>query len=220
VTFDPYQVLGVDRAVDALAIRRAYRSRAKKLHPDAGGSAEAFSRLSRAHLVLADPARRARFDRDGTIDESAADNSFSKAVSVCVGFFAAAVEHHVRSGAPDPTTVDLVSLAREAFRKEITKYEEQKRPIERARKKLEQVEARLRAKKTANPLLRRALKQQAASTAGPLAQIDAQITAYRDAIALLDGYEYAPDIDPDMARMAAIFEGINSAQARFYRKAP
>jgi curved DNA-binding protein CbpA len=206
VTFDPYQVLGVDRAADAPAIRRAYRSRAKRLHPDAGGSAEAFSRLSRAHLVLADPTRRARFDHDGTTDEGAADNSFSKAVSVCVGFFAATVEQHVRQGAPDPTTVDLVAAARRAFQAEIAKYEEQKRPIERARKKLEQVEARLRAKKAANPLLRRALRQQAASTAVPLASIDAQIAAYRDAIALLDGYEYAPHVDPDVARMTIFLD--------------
>jgi hypothetical protein len=219
MTFDPYQILGVDKTASTASVRAAYRSRAKKLHPDAGGSAEAFSRLSRAHLVLADPARRARFDQDGTIDESAADNSLSKAVSICVGFFASVVEQHVRSGATDPLTVNLVVLAREAFTKEISKFEANKCPIERARKKLEQVEARLKSKRSANPLLRQALKMQAASTAAPLAAIDAQIAAYRDAIALLDGYEFAPDRDLDLERMAAVMEGVNSAQARFYRGA-
>jgi curved DNA-binding protein CbpA len=71
VTFDPYQVLGVDRDV-APAIRRAYRRKAKQAHPDAGGSADAFSRLTKAHLVLSDPVRRSRYDRDGTVDDSAA----------------------------------------------------------------------------------------------------------------------------------------------------
>jgi len=219
MTFDPYQILGVDKTASTASVRNAYRSHAKRLHPDAGGSAEAFSRLSRAHLVLADPAKRARFDQDGTIDESSVDNSLAKAVSICVGFFVAAVEQHVRSGAIDPLTVNLVALAREAFTKEISGFEANKRPIERARKKLEQVEARLKAKRSANPLLRQALKMQAASTAQPLAAIDAQIAAYRDAIALLDGYEFAPDRDLDFERMAAVMEGINSAQAYFYRGA-
>jgi curved DNA-binding protein CbpA len=217
MTFDPYQILGVDKTASTASVRAAYRSRAKKLHPDAGGSAEAFSRLSRAHLVLADPARRARFDADGVFDEGAADNSLSKAVSICVGFFASMVEQHVRSGATDPLTVNLVALAREAFAKEIARFEANKRPIERARKKLEQVEARLKSKRSANPLLRSALKMQAASTAQPLAAIDAQIAAYRDAIALLDGYEFVPDRNLDFERMAAVMEGVNSAQARFYR---
>src|ERR1700752_2709828 len=95
MTFDPYQVLGVDKTASTAAVRSAYRKRAKRLHPDAGGSKEAFAKLSRAHLVLAAPVRRARFDTDGVIDEGAADNALSKAVSICVGFFASAVEQHL-----------------------------------------------------------------------------------------------------------------------------
>jgi curved DNA-binding protein CbpA len=193
VTFDPYQVLGLDRDADAPAIKRAYRKRAKQAHPDAGGSAEAFARLARANLVLSDPARRSRYNRDGTVDDSAADSAVSKAISIVVGFFAAAVENHIRSGAPDPLTVDLVRQARGNFAGEIRKYQKQRKPIVRAREKLEAVEKRLRAKKNANLLLRQALRMQAASTAGPLANIDSHIAAYRCALAVLDGYDYVAD---------------------------
>lgn len=193
MTFDPYQILDVPRDAPSAAIKRAYRKKAKTLHPDAGGTAEEFSRLAKANLILADPARRARFDRDGSFDESP-DNSFAKAISICVGFFASAVEQHVRSGAPDPLTLPLIQFARKAFRDEIVKYKTQKVPIEAAREKLQAVEARLHAKAGANSLLSCALKMQAESTVEPLAAIDRQIAAYRDALAILDGYEYTPDV--------------------------
>lgn len=61
-----YAVLGVEPGATAEAIRAAYRSRARALHPDVnpGPTAAAdFSRLQRAYEVLADPAQRARYDR-------------------------------------------------------------------------------------------------------------------------------------------------------------
>lgn len=54
---NPYEELGVDPKADTPTIKRAYRKRAKKLHPDGGGTQEAFDRLSQAHLVLSDPVR-------------------------------------------------------------------------------------------------------------------------------------------------------------------
>lgn len=68
---DPYDILGVDRAADAAAIRSAYRKLAKKHHPDVNpGKADAaarFGEISAAYDLLSDKDKRARFDR-GEID--------------------------------------------------------------------------------------------------------------------------------------------------------
>lgn len=62
---DLYDVLGVDRDASREEIKRAYRRRARELHPDAGGDEEAFKEVTRAYEVLSDPERRALYDRFG-----------------------------------------------------------------------------------------------------------------------------------------------------------
>jgi molecular chaperone DnaJ len=62
---DLYGVLGVRPDAAADDIKRAYRRLAREHHPDAGGDEERFKELSRAYEVLADPERRARYDRFG-----------------------------------------------------------------------------------------------------------------------------------------------------------
>ncbi len=62
---DLYAVLGVTPTAGEQEIKRAYRARARELHPDvsaAPGAQTAFAALSAAYEVLSDPARRAEYD--------------------------------------------------------------------------------------------------------------------------------------------------------------
>ena len=68
---DPYSVLGVAKDATEDQIRAAYRTLAKKHHPDLNpgdkAAEERFKAVSAAHDLLSDPERRARYDR-GEID--------------------------------------------------------------------------------------------------------------------------------------------------------
>ncbi|MDE1145452.1 MAG: DnaJ C-terminal domain-containing protein [Azospirillaceae bacterium] len=68
---DPYDLLGVARDADEKTIRSAYRTLAKRHHPDLNPDkpdAEArFKEISAAYTLLSDPEKRARFDK-GEID--------------------------------------------------------------------------------------------------------------------------------------------------------
>jgi DnaJ-class molecular chaperone len=68
---DPYQVLGVAKAASEAEIKKAYRRRAKDLHPDRNRddakAQDRFAELNSAYEILGDETKRKQFDR-GEID--------------------------------------------------------------------------------------------------------------------------------------------------------
>ncbi len=66
---DYYEVLGVEKDVDAATIKKAYRKLAIKFHPDRNqgdaSAEEKFKEVSEAYAVLSDDEKRQRYDRHG-----------------------------------------------------------------------------------------------------------------------------------------------------------
>lgn len=77
---DPYEVLGVPRSADADAVKRAYRTLAKELHPDLNPDdpivEQRFKEVSQAYQLLADKEKRAAYDR-GEINVDGTPRGFS-----------------------------------------------------------------------------------------------------------------------------------------------
>ena len=66
---DYYEVLGIDKSADQDAIKKAYRTLAKKYHPDMNPgdktAEEKFKEINEAYAVLSDPDKKAKYDQFG-----------------------------------------------------------------------------------------------------------------------------------------------------------
>src|ERR1700739_2060447 len=78
---DYYDILGVKKSASDEEIKKAYRSLAKKYHPDKNkGNKEAenkFKEISEAYAVLSDSEKRAQYDRLGAEAFTGGQNPFA-----------------------------------------------------------------------------------------------------------------------------------------------
>ena len=184
---DPYGILSVRWDASQEEIQKAYRQKAKILHPDAGGSAEAFSELSQAYDVLSSPERRARYDRTGEVEpvpRSHLDDNATRVIARKLGEFIHA-EH-------DTTAIDLANLIEEAIQADIARCRDrisnQWRAIERATSLRDRVKHK---NKDADNRLARVLAWHERSAKYLIAKDEDGIRTLERALEMLQEYSFA-----------------------------
>jgi len=148
VSADPYATLGVSRAAGRDEIKRAYRKRAKKAHPDrAGGSHEEMARLNKAVALLEDPKKRAAYDAGEDPDRPARsieEEALAMVVSAMEAVYAA-----------NPETKDMADQLRRTLGGAIAAHQQEMAKAKRAATKAAAVARKLRGGEMFRELLER-----------------------------------------------------------------
>lgn len=120
---DPYEVLGVARDATLDQIRARYRVLVKLAHPDKGGDREKWDRLTRAHEILTDPDRRARYDATGSVEPIDPDNDRQQAYGLIALKFAEFADQFAQSDfspSRDPRTLPVLEHIERHFANELS----------------------------------------------------------------------------------------------------
>lgn len=84
-----YEVLGVAKDATPEQIKKAFRGKASRAHPDHGGSEERMAALNDAYAVLSDPERRKLYDETGATQagptlRSRAEDAIARALTAVI----------------------------------------------------------------------------------------------------------------------------------------
>ncbi len=147
---DLYAELGVTKDASHSDIKRAYRRKATRVHPDKGGTAEQFHRLQLAYDTLNDPSARKRYDKTGTIHTEKSASALEAEVASLLA--AVAGQSNAES--------DIVAAARQILAQQMTETLRSERMHAEHAARLERIAKRLRVKKGDN-LAARAIHSEA-----------------------------------------------------------
>lgn len=136
-----YAILGITKSATLEEIRKAYRRRAKKLHPDHGGSVEAFGELALAYETLSDGGSRAHYDATGKVEPRNPDNLNAAAMEIIYEKLGVVIygDHELGS-------FGLARVIEDAIKRDVAELEQHIATQRRAVQRAEQLRSRLKCK--------------------------------------------------------------------------
>ncbi len=197
-----YDTLGVKKDATQEEIKRAYRRRAQRAHPDKpGGSQEQFLAVKKGYEVLSSPERRAQYDKTGG-DGSAIDQTPTEAMQELARLFLSAVENL------DVDKHDLIKRCREKVRSFEVKRVSDAAVIRRGIDKLERTLKRLKRKKKGQDFIVAVVVNAIDKHRTALTELERVKERHRIMEELLDEYEYRFDEEPASSQLDAIIRQV------------
>jgi curved DNA-binding protein CbpA len=189
MTNNPYEILGVPKDATEEVIDRAFKAKARKAHPDSGGSAEEFIRIKQACLILLDPEKRNRFDRDGIIDENKPDNVTATALQRITMFFVQTIQATMSQSSLHLNQLDLIQGANAYFDLQIGNCHKQIYEIDSQVRQFEKVMKRLKTKRKKD-VVANMLNHHVAEMKNNMLVNRREVTIYDEAKLILKDYTF------------------------------
>ena len=218
---DLYETLGVGRDADRPTVRRAYRQKAKRAHPDHGGTAEQFALVKIAHDTLTDDAARAHYDQTGEFGAKAVDNRHAEAMNILASALDKAMAALYDRGVP-PKESDMVAAMQRWIEGEREKTAQPKREFEKNRGRTAELVGRFEQKTDAElNVMELILRERLRIIDAEIAKGAALLAKLDFALELLRGFRFKAETrivsDQELRRRAAenAYNGQNGFMAAF-----
>ena len=183
-----YETLGVAKDATAAAIKKAFRDKVKKHHPDTGGDAEQFHALVRANDVLSDEDKRRRYDETGTIDDKP-DPIDSNATHIIAQF----VERFVSD--PEAKFKHLVRDLKNTINEEIGQAKGSIKEGRDYEKRVVDLRKRVKGDK-GGALIGSMMDSQIRQCQGAIKQLEQQIDIRKRALEMIDDADFTVEVKP------------------------
>lgn len=185
-----YDDLGVKQDATPEEIKKAYKRKASKLHPDRdGGDEDAFKRVQRAYMVLSNKKKKNRYDSGE--DEQHTPTARDQALQNLSVLFASIISNNIQM-------IEYVNIIETITHNIETNRAEPKRQIAKARKRLDKVNDAISRLKKKNPdealdLFGSVLQQEVTSCNHAIETAEEQLEIMRIMTEMANGYEYNYD---------------------------
>lgn len=201
---DPYKVLNVDKKATKAEIKKAYRKKAQRTHPDKGGTDEAFAEVNWAHTLLIDDDRRAHYDSTGSDRGNQSEREqaiYQNIYAIFQMMFAEERDKIIH--------VDIIGRIEAVLGQSNQKHKQNLADIDQVIKVMNMLIARLETKKGSN-ILKRMLELEVLGLENKRQGVSEQIQLNIESIEILKNYEFSPVPVPqennNMGKYRVIFQ--------------
>ncbi len=201
---DPYAVLGVPRDANRAAIRRAYRTKARRAHPDGGGSAEYFEQVKAAYDTLMGDAPRGRDDATGERAEAPTDSRRADVIDALFTALDLALLK-LSQRAKLPEHANLVLLTAEVLRLQRQEWSGRRRAFETVAEQSRQLLGRF-ITSSRNNLMETVVERRVAKCKDEIEALDRRIKTADEALKVLKEMTFRAEDDSVERQWASIAE--------------
>jgi len=188
----PYEVLEVPKSADKEAVKRAYRKKSHKTHPDAGGDAEEFKAVNSAYRLLTDDSRRERYDATGDDgEERVVQDHEAEVIGLLAAVFSAILEAMIALDG-DPGEHDLVEMAKKQLADVKRTIKDQMHKMQKRKDKLLRTIDRIETSNGTNHL-RTVVEQKLNQIERDLRRAEIEVLKGEEALKLLKKFKYRKD---------------------------
>jgi DnaJ-class molecular chaperone len=200
----PYKTLGVPKSAGKEEIRTAFKTLAKKHHPDvAGGENDTFNRIKAAYDLLMDDKARKLYDDFGVIPGDDSSMLRMQALQNITGLFMSLLAQIDMS---DLKEKDVIGLLRDHINKEIQGTEKQiadiKKSEKRSKEALKLLKLKMKRKRAGRNIFIEALEENIAHIPGQIALAERKLRLLREMLEVLKDYSF--DFDQPVRRSTSV----------------
>jgi len=201
---DHYAALGLGKDATPEDVKRAYRARAQRAHPDRkGGDPDAFRSIQKAYDVLGDAERRARYDKG---EKDRVDDPVSAQRREALQEIAKLLMTAINDTNVDLMSTNLIKLARQAIQARVDGVNAQIAELNAQIRRRETFLKRLRRKKSKDDDLVKTMVQHSIEKhRGVIGEAQNDIARCGVMRELLEDYDYATDLQDEVSEALAGF---------------